>query len=580
MKTKKLLTVMAILLVLVSFLSVSAHDYMLPDSNNWENLSDKEATALLKSTKSSKDQSFIFIYYRNTCGNSQVFVPQFEEYARQNGIKLYGLDETEYRNWTEWSRYTSAFMIGFPLVFAYNHTEDALYSEDSVYSVSAFKNILEKVNYPLSTVAADSGKQDKQPEVLFNDVDENNQYFKAIKSLASKGIITGYDNNTFRPENPINRAEAATVIVRASNLSTNENAKSIYYDVTDDFWGTPYIMAATEKGIINGMGNNQFAPDSNVTHNQIIKMVVCMMDLDGTAERKGGWPYGYLTIAAENGIIDYATYEELYYGQGNNNATRGDVAKYVYNAVKQTDSQAVYVGGKKYYIGMSVNELNNPDEILPSTYDYDWYVYGTETYTDFVALGILDYKVVSIASSGLGFSYMDYKAGDLNTDNTEYLETDKNDNNKIHAVFIDKSGKKSGNNTSERAFAGESKMNFHFANAFRVLHGKRILKWSDNAAVAAMLHSQDMADLNYFAHDSADGRKFSRRLSDQGISWNTCGENISAGRATGFHSYCSWVNSSGHRTNMLNTSYRYLGVGAGYNPSSTYRFYFTQDFYA
>lgn len=436
--------------------------------------------------------------------------------------------------------------------------------------IAVFMMVLMLLTY--TCVSADSG--------FFNDVYPSDEYHYAVMHLSQKGIINGYEDGTFKPQNEITRAEAAAVIVRAANISENDAPNSAYYDVADNFWGRKSIMAATKAGIINGMGDKMFCPDDNVTYNQIIKMIVCMLSLEEEAQHKGGWPYGYLSAAVENRIIDYDTYRYLADGKGEKSAIRGDVAKFIYSALMVSDSKTVTVGTKAYSPGMSASELDTPDETFPSTAGYTWYVYGTKTYKDFVALGIDGNKVVAVVSAGMGFLYNGYKAGDVVTSQTEALVTDKNDNNKVHAVLVEKENYSLGKNLSTQAIYGESKLNFHCTNAFRVLHGKNILNWSDEAAKAAQLHSQDMADNNYFSHDSIDGRRFSQRISAQGINWTTCGENISAGRISGFMSYCGWVNSSGHRDNMLQDKYTHLGVGGAYNSNSTYGAYFTQDFYA
>ncbi|MDO5477795.1 MAG: S-layer homology domain-containing protein [Clostridia bacterium] len=415
----------------------------------------------------------------------------------------------------------------------------------------------------------------------FSDVPEGSKFYKAVTALSKKNIISGYEDGTFLPGNTITRAEAATIIVRAGGFSADNAKKSIYKDVPDSHWGRKYIMTATEEGILSGMGGGIFAPDDAVTCNQIIKMIVCLMGLENDALSNGGWPRGYLKTAYSNGIITLSEYNDFLV-DGNKKALRGYVALYIYNAVGTSSDEAVTVGDKSYFIDMSSSSLSTPYEILPSTYGFEWYIYGTDTYKNFIALGIKEGKVVALASSGKGFTYSGYSFGD-NIDSSDnyasHFLTDKNANGTIHSVFILSAKYNKINDFSQSAFEGESKLNFHATNAFRVAHGKKALKWSDKAAKAAYLHSKDMAEKNYFSHDSKDGRKFYERLKAQGISYRSCGENISAGRSLGFLSYNGWVNSSGHRENMLE-DYNYLGVGAAYEENSTYGAYFTQDFYS
>lgn len=231
---------------------------------------------------------------------------------------------------------------------------------------------------------------------------------------------------------------------------------------------------------------------------------------------------------------------------------------------------------------MAVSELEEPDEILPSAWkDVKWYVYGSKTYQDFYAIGVREKKVHAFLSAGNGFEYMGYHAGDKISEKDRELRslcTDKNDDEIIHAVLLVDDANRI--NSFSEDFGGESKMNFHCANAFRVFHKKNILKWDDKAAKSARLHSEDMAKNNYFDHTGLNGSQPWDRMQAQGIKRGWAGENISAGRRLGFESYDGWVNSAGHRSNMLNENYEYLGVGIANQENSTYRYYHTQNFYA
>ena len=139
----------------------------------------------------------------------------------------------------------------------------------------------------------------------FSDVSKDDICYNAIMTLNDREIINGYEDGTFRPKGYITRAEAATIIVRAAGLSTS-SLKSIYSDVSEEHWACGYIMAATNAGIINGMGNGIFSTDGEITYNQILKMIVCMMGLNEKAIQQGGWPSGYVEVAYTNTIIDNA----------------------------------------------------------------------------------------------------------------------------------------------------------------------------------------------------------------------------------------------------------------------------------
>lgn len=103
------------------------------------------------------------------------------------------------------------------------------------------------------------------------------------------------------------------------------------------------------------------------------------------------------------------------------------------------------------------------------------------------------------------------------------------------------------------------------------------LTWNDALANAAYLHSKDMADLNYFSHDSKDGRTFSQRMTAQGYSWSRAGENIAAGQGTLAIAMDGWMKSDGHCANIMNAGFRQIGLGCARNADSTYKIYWTMD---
>ncbi|WWR54975.1 sigma-70 family RNA polymerase sigma factor [Streptomyces sp. SCSIO 30461] len=86
---------------------------------------------------------------------------------------------------------------------------------------------------------------------------------------------------------------------------------------------------------------------------------------------------------------------------------------------------------------------------------------------------------------------------------------------------------------------------------------------SDNSrlADAATNHSDDMAARGFFEHTNPDGEDPGDRITDAGYRWSTYGENIARGQQSPESVMDSWMNSSGHRANILNCSFKELGVG-------------------
>jgi uncharacterized protein YkwD len=97
-------------------------------------------------------------------------------------------------------------------------------------------------------------------------------------------------------------------------------------------------------------------------------------------------------------------------------------------------------------------------------------------------------------------------------------------------------------------------------------------------AAVARAHSADMAERNYFDHTTPDGVDFATRITKAGYTWSTAGENIAAGQPDPASVMTSWMNSPGHRANILNCDFTNLGVGLAYDSRRTP--YWTQDFAA
>lgn len=105
------------------------------------------------------------------------------------------------------------------------------------------------------------------------------------------------------------------------------------------------------------------------------------------------------------------------------------------------------------------------------------------------------------------------------------------------------------------------------------------LQFNEQLRVAAEGHSRDMADKNYFSHTSLDGRTFVNRITSAGYTgYRTLGENIAAGYSNANDVMKGWMNSPGHCNNIMNPSFKDIGIGYAYNSGSTYKNYWTQDF--
>lgn len=163
----------------------------------------------------------------------------------------------------------------------------------------------------------------------FTDVNSNHVYHEAINNLSAEGILNGFEDGSFKPQDPVTRAQFTKIICYAlsvGSLTYSDAERSIFTDVAPQHWAANNIVTAYKQGIINGMGDGTFAPEANVNYEQAVKMVVCALGYEQNATNLGGYPYGYLSVANSkkiiSGIVDCKIGEAM---------NRGAVAKLIDN---------------------------------------------------------------------------------------------------------------------------------------------------------------------------------------------------------------------------------------------------------
>jgi uncharacterized protein YkwD len=117
-------------------------------------------------------------------------------------------------------------------------------------------------------------------------------------------------------------------------------------------------------------------------------------------------------------------------------------------------------------------------------------------------------------------------------------------------------------------------------NAARKQAGLRPLKANALLDKAAQGHAEDMLARGYFAHKSPSGNTVRERARAAGYGWHLIGENIAFGQTSVDEVMETWLNSPGHRKNILTAGFTELGVGLamGLGPDGKYQVYWVQNF--
>lgn len=132
-----------------------------------------------------------------------------------------------------------------------------------------------------------------------------------------------------------------------------------------------------------------------------------------------------------------------------------------------------------------------------------------------------------------------------------------------------------GGNTNEDVSQFELKV-LELVNIERNKNGLSALSLDTALSNVARNHSADMAKNNYFSHTNLKGQSPFDRLRGAGISYSYAGENIAAGQTTPEAVVNAWMNSEGHRKNILSKNFKKIGVG--YYKGGAKRHYWTQVF--
>ncbi|RKD33504.1 S-layer homology domain-containing protein [Thermohalobacter berrensis] len=135
---------------------------------------------------------------------------------------------------------------------------------------------------------------------------EGHKYEDAVKRLNALGLVQG-DDRGFAPDDTITRAEFATLVVRAlgyEEVAEVSKGATNFTDVPATHWASGYINIASSMGLINGYGDGQFGPEDQITYEQAITLMVRALGYKQDALDKGGYPVGYMLVAKDLDITD------------------------------------------------------------------------------------------------------------------------------------------------------------------------------------------------------------------------------------------------------------------------------------
>ena len=171
----------------------------------------------------------------------------------------------------------------------------------------------------------------------FRDVVPTDYFYTAVRDLAQRGIMSGYSDCTFRPYNVLTRGQASKIVVLGAELPINTSGGPHFSDVLPGSTFYNYVETAVNAGIVSGYADGTFRPNNVVTRGQFSKMVILAFEFPVYAPPQPTFSdvpptnafFQYVEGAYRLGLISgYAdgTFRPF------NNITRGQAAKIVYSA--------------------------------------------------------------------------------------------------------------------------------------------------------------------------------------------------------------------------------------------------------
>jgi len=172
---------------------------------------------------------------------------------------------------------------------------------------------------------------------MFSDVSDTHWAYASINQLCQKGAVSGYKDGSFRPDDPITRAEFITILVKALDLHATVTAQN--FSDTANHWAQENIATAASLGIAGGYADGSFKPDELITREQMAVMAVKAAGVTAgfgeTAftdnEEISFWAKGSVLAAVDAGIMTGYP-DNTFRPQGN--ATRAEAVCVILNLIK------------------------------------------------------------------------------------------------------------------------------------------------------------------------------------------------------------------------------------------------------
>jgi hypothetical protein len=174
----------------------------------------------------------------------------------------------------------------------------------------------------------------------FTDVPYTHPHSDAISYLQSNNIVQGYDDNTFQPDNLINRVEFLKIVLEGTNVPLDVNESTGFSDIDENQWYIPYVRKAKKEGWVQGYPDGTFRPLNAINKVEALKILGEVQQWDKLAlgevpeaafkdTYRFSWYSPYVHFAKENELL----FAETDYLNPGDEITRAYMAEIVYRSI-------------------------------------------------------------------------------------------------------------------------------------------------------------------------------------------------------------------------------------------------------
>lgn len=179
--------------------------------------------------------------------------------------------------------------------------------------------------------------EDSDETAVFPDVSRSQWYYDYVTAAYRLKLMQGDEEGTFRPEASLTRAEMVQALANfaKADLTAYEGKASAFTDVAEDAWYAKAVAWAAEQGLVNGMGDGTFAPETPISRQHLCSIMARYL------RKQGLEPETAVQAFADDSLMEDTSREDIYFcaglglvnGVGDNlfdpqsNATRGETAK-------------------------------------------------------------------------------------------------------------------------------------------------------------------------------------------------------------------------------------------------------------